>query len=639
MPRPPSILDRFYDPASPLDVARAVRALATESAGEVRRSDTVFGPHARPAPGGLLCERIFGPVESGRCACGALGGPRGRAPASPGERCVKCGVEAGPSRWREQRWGHVVASGPLLHPAVVPAVAALLATSADTVRAVARGAAWLDDAGQVTSEEAPGAATGVAALRDRLAARPALEGIAPAELIIDRIPVPPPGDRPLCVMPGGHAMPGVDTAVLARVIDASVRLGRLTELGAPEIILRLERRQLQQAFETLLRRPRAAEDAWSLDAPADDDGGDAWAEADGEDAPPSAGPSLEAAYVAPLDPGRPLAAALLTDGSVLLQLAYVALHLARDGRIRDAFPTGELRLQCTSPDGRFALFDGMQLCARDLLARAWTAALPPDLPCVVMQEVNEAAILVDARAGRSRRLTELGDYPTVSVMSPDGRHLWIEDKEGSGGVFSAASSLLELAVPRLGLGDQTVPLLDASGRLLDPVESGRDADEDDAGGAGRAARALVLRPNDRFRLAYGPFVADDARVILTLAGPAPVVAFHHGGEELLAVRRDAAVLLDLSGRPRVALTFDLTSIHEALRLPGLARRGGGAAADPLLVRFGGAWALAKATAAELRALPGLSAARLRRLTTMLPTLRPPRRVRVTISDPARRLIR
>lgn len=624
MARPPGILDRFYQPESPLDVVRAVQALATESFGQIENPGTSHGRLLRPERGGLLCERIFGPLTSGCCACGQLGGPRGRPPIAPGERCNKCGVEAASSSERDRRWGHIVAARPLLHPAVASRVAELLDMAEDTVWAVARCQLWLDAQGrQVTSAE-PGAATGAAALQVRLAALPQTDGMAPAALVIDRVPIPPPGDRPLIVMPGGHAMPGADTMRYAAFLSRSVRLARLTELAAPEIILLHEYRSLQQSFERLLRGPRTALDLWEpigADGEDEDEVG-----ADTTAAAPDGGPLLDATFGEPLDPCLPLAAALLTDGSLIIQFPYAALHAERGGRIREVFATGTARLKCTSPDGNFALFHGQDGHVRDLVARKWTRQRPEGLPCVVMEEIQESAILVDMKRGRSRRLTELGDYPTTNVMSPDGRHLWVGDKEESGGIFSAETSLLELSVAALGLADRRVPMLYADSRFIDETEGGHDEDPATRY-IPRATQALVLLADNRFRLVWGSLVADDGQVILNLEGPEPVVAFHHNGEELLVVRRNIAVLVDLSIRPYVVQRFDLTSIHAALQLSGLVRRRA-QGLDPLLVHYGGAWALAKTTLPQLRKVPGLPAARIGRVHRALKELRPPRRLRV-----------
>lgn len=473
MARPPGILDRFYQPESPLDVVRAVQALATESFGQIENPCTSHSRLLRPERGGLLCERIFGPLTSGCCACGQLGGPRGRPPVVPGERCSKCGVEAASSSERDRRWGHIVAARPLLHPAVAPLVAELLGMAQDTVWAVARCQLGLDGQGRVVESEAPDAVAGAAALQSRLAALPQRDGMTPAALIIDRVPIPPPGDRPLLAMPGGHAMPGADTMRYAGLLSRSVRLARLAELAAPEIILLHEYSLLQQSFERLLRGPRTASDLWD---PEDEDEESA---AGAAAAAPDGGPLLDATFGEPIDPCLPLAAALLTDGSLIIQFPYAALHAERSGRIRDVFATGTARLQCTSPDGGFALFHGMGGHVRDLVARKWTPQRPEGLPCVVMEESQESAILVDMKRGRSRRLTELGDYPTINVMSPDGRHVWVGDRSDFDPCGAAAVRAGSL--PRAGGGP-------AAGPLRRRLGAGQDYAAAAAKGAGTACR-------------------------------------------------------------------------------------------------------------------------------------------------------
>jgi DNA-directed RNA polymerase subunit beta' len=93
------------------------------SAGEIKRAETLNFRTLKPEPGGLLCERIFGPVKDWTCACG-----RYRRKRIPGFICPHCGVEVGPRRLRRERMGHIELAVPVAHPWFARATPSILAT-------------------------------------------------------------------------------------------------------------------------------------------------------------------------------------------------------------------------------------------------------------------------------------------------------------------------------------------------------------------------------------------------------------------------------------------------------------------------------------------------------------------------------
>ncbi len=125
-------------------VLRAAAAVVGRSSGEVRKLDGINRRTGKPERDGLHCSRIFGPVADLLCLCGKLAGE-----GSAGRVCDRCGVLCGERRLRSERWGHIVSPVPLVHPRVVPAIAAALGCSSGDVLAVLRYEADLRDAGEV----------------------------------------------------------------------------------------------------------------------------------------------------------------------------------------------------------------------------------------------------------------------------------------------------------------------------------------------------------------------------------------------------------------------------------------------------------------------------------------------------------
>jgi hypothetical protein len=533
MGRRRSPLDDFFSAEAPLHVLRAVRAIASLSSGEVTSPETMGGRPWRPVRDGLYCPRIFGPVKDGVCACGFVGGPSGRPPESEDERCPKCGVTAGRRRLRNERWGHVNLPAPMFHPACVPAIAELVGLSLDDVRAIARREAHLEH-GELIRSASPGELTDGhnAELTERLerAKGPVVdelraEGFAATDLMVSVVPVSPPGDRPLVRMPGALRMPGPRTLDYVELVAGARRLHRLMELDAPGIILRNECAMLQATLDRLVTQPSGAS-RWADEK-----------EGVGLDARP---PDKEGFWISPPDPTRPVAAAFVDDESILVQFPFTVVHLDLEGQILDAFEAPSCELLGVDPDGRYALFHRNGFHVRDLQEHAFLDRVPDAFPAVFMHEDHEMAFLVDARNKRSSRLRDVVDYPAFWALSPDGLHLWVEDKEGSGGIYGTDTALREAPGERLRC-EFSFPLLGIDGRLEDEAYEEREPEYP-------FVCALALDEEDRFVTADGRVIARDGKVQMMLAPPAPVVAFSQSAEQALVVRRDHAAIVDLEER-------------------------------------------------------------------------------------------
>lgn len=177
------VLPDFFLSDDPEAVAAAARALPHLSSGRVTGPAVLDVPAMKPRRDGLLCARIFGPVEDHRCLCGALS-----SEANAGKVCEQCGVLCGKNGLRHERWGHIDTPVPLLHPVLLPRLARALALDGADVRLIALHRASLGADGSLVRAARSGEGGG-AALRRALAGREA------ASLLIDAVPVTPPGWR------------------------------------------------------------------------------------------------------------------------------------------------------------------------------------------------------------------------------------------------------------------------------------------------------------------------------------------------------------------------------------------------------------------------------------------------------------
>src|SRR5881392_3444318 len=279
------------------------------SKGEVKNPETINYRTFKPEKGGLFCERIFGPVKDWECSCGKYKRIKHR-----GVVCDRCGVEVTLARVRRERMGHIELAVPVCHiwffkcmPSRIGLVLDMTARNLERViyyedyMVIDPGSTPLKqnqllsehefrEARETYGAEAFIAKMGAEAVRDALArvdlgkridllqvattetkskqirkklARriKLLQGLQssksrPEWMILTVLPVLPPDLRPLVPLDGGRFATSDLNDLYRRVINRNNRLARLLELKAPEIIVRNEKRMLQEAVDSLLDNGR-----------------------------------------------------------------------------------------------------------------------------------------------------------------------------------------------------------------------------------------------------------------------------------------------------------------------------------------------------------------------------------------------
>jgi len=281
------------------------------SFGEVTKPETINYRSFKPEREGLFCERIFGPVKDWECQCGKYKRIRYR-----GVVCDRCGVEVTQARVRRERMGHIELAVPVSHiwylKSLPSRIAYLLDVSVRKIEKVIYYEAYIildpGDSGKevgdfLTEEEYfeledeghtfhadMGAGAIKKLLRDidvnelsaELRAKVKIETSAqlkqealkrlkvieafrqsennPSWMIMDVVPVIPPDLRPLVPLEGGRFATSDLNDLYRRVINRNNRLKKLIEIKAPDVILRNEKRMLQEAVDALFdngRRTRA----------------------------------------------------------------------------------------------------------------------------------------------------------------------------------------------------------------------------------------------------------------------------------------------------------------------------------------------------------------------------------------------
>lgn len=279
------------------------------SFGEVTKPETINYRTFKPERDGLFCARIFGPIKDYECLCGKYKRPKYR-----GLICEKCGVEVTHSKVRRERMGHIELATPVAHiwftKSLPSRVAMILDLSMKELEKVlyfenyiviepgltalkARQLLTEDEyiaAQDDFGEEAFTASIGGDALKIMLSAidlekeksqlRQELEetnsemrrkklvkrlktieaflqsGTRPEWMVLDVLPVIPPEIRPLVPLDGGRFATSDSNDLYRRVINRNNRLKRLIELRAPDIIVRNEKRMLQEAVDALFDNSR-----------------------------------------------------------------------------------------------------------------------------------------------------------------------------------------------------------------------------------------------------------------------------------------------------------------------------------------------------------------------------------------------
>lgn len=277
------------------------------SRGEVKKPETINYRTLKPEKDGLFCERIFGPTKDWECHCGKY-----RRVRYKGVVCDRCGVEVTKSKVRRERMGHIELAAPMSHiwyfKGIPSRMGLLLDMSPRSLEKVLYFASYVvtdpGDTGlaykQVLTEReyrnavekygyefevGIGAeavkkllenidldaqsdelredlmdATGQKRVRTirRLEVVEAFKksGNKPEWMILEAIPVIPPDLRPMVQLDGGRFATSDLNDLYRRVINRNNRLKRLLELGAPEIIVRNEKRMLQEAVDALIDNGR-----------------------------------------------------------------------------------------------------------------------------------------------------------------------------------------------------------------------------------------------------------------------------------------------------------------------------------------------------------------------------------------------
>jgi DNA-directed RNA polymerase, beta'' subunit, predominant form len=278
------------------------------SYGEVKKPETINYRTLKPEREGLFCERIFGPQKDWECHCGKYKRIRYK-----GKVCDRCGVEVTRSKVRRERMGHIELAAPVSHiwyfrgipsrmglildisPRVLEKVlyfALYIVTDPGDVRELSlmqtltekeyrdlrekyddafkadMGAeavkVLLENLDVTTLSASLKEELETAAGQKRVRILKRLEvveafrhsGNKPEWMIVDTVPVIPPDIRPMVQLDGGRFATSDLNDLYRRVINRNNRLKRLLELGAPDIIVRNEKRMLQEAVDALIDNGR-----------------------------------------------------------------------------------------------------------------------------------------------------------------------------------------------------------------------------------------------------------------------------------------------------------------------------------------------------------------------------------------------
>ncbi|MBR9802607.1 DNA-directed RNA polymerase subunit beta', partial [bacterium] len=279
------------------------------SFGEVKKPETINYRTYRPERDGLFCERIFGPEKDWECACGKYRGMKYK-----GMICDRCGVKVTHSRVRRKRMGHIELAAPVVHiwffksmPSRLGALLNMKTTSLEKViyfqdyvvidpgdTPLRRGQLLteeearqaVDKYGDGTFEYEMGAeavkkmlrsinlveesetlrkelktTNSQQKIRDLTKRLKIVESLRDSEnspewMVLDVIPVIPPELRPLVLLDSGNFATSDLNDLYRRIINRNNRLKKLVDLNAPEVIVRNEKRMLQQSVDSLFDNTR-----------------------------------------------------------------------------------------------------------------------------------------------------------------------------------------------------------------------------------------------------------------------------------------------------------------------------------------------------------------------------------------------
>jgi DNA-directed RNA polymerase subunit beta' len=304
----------FQKPKAPVNFKKVKISLASPEKilewthGEVKKPETINYRTFKPERDGLFCAKIFGPVKDFECNCGKYKRMKHR-----GVVCEKCGVEVIQSKVRRERLGHIKLAAPVAHiwflkslPSKIGAVLDMTLKQLEKILyfeqyAVVESETEELPPGTLLTEEKyrqaktdfPGqfkVGIGAEAIRNLLASKDLIQlsrqlrdemastnsktkrqklgkrlfvieafrdsGNQPEWMILQVIPVLPPDLRPLVPLEGGRFATSDLNDLYRRVINRNNRLKRLLELDAPDIIIRNEKRMLQEAVDVLFDNGR-----------------------------------------------------------------------------------------------------------------------------------------------------------------------------------------------------------------------------------------------------------------------------------------------------------------------------------------------------------------------------------------------
>ncbi len=282
--------------------------------GEVTKPETINYRTLKPEMDGLFCERIFGPAKDWECHCGKYKRVRHR-----GIVCERCGVEVTESRVRRHRMGYIKLAAPVAHVWYLKGIPSYMAILLDmplrdveqivyfnayvvlnpgnheglSYKQLLTEDQWMEIEDQIYSDDSQleGIEVGIGAealqqllqdinleteaekLREEIATSKGQKraklikrlrvidnfvatGAKPEWMVLNVIPVIPPDLRPMVQLDGGRFATSDLNDLYRRVINRNNRLARLQEILAPEIIVRNEKRMLQEAVDALIDNGR-----------------------------------------------------------------------------------------------------------------------------------------------------------------------------------------------------------------------------------------------------------------------------------------------------------------------------------------------------------------------------------------------
>ena len=303
-----SVFDRVNDFSSVKITLASPNDIRAWSYGEVKKPETINYRTYRPEKDGLFCERIFGPERDYECSCGKYKGTKYK-----GYICDRCGVKVTHSRVRRKRMGHINLASPGVHIWFFKSLPSRLGTlcgmkTSDLEKIIYYQDYVVTKPGdteltfkQVLTEDEHRAAleqygnefkaemgaeavrtliemldldaeadeirAGLAATRSKQKTKDyakrlkLIEAVRnsendPAWLVMDVIPVIPPDLRPLVLLESGNFATSDLNDLYRRIINRNNRLKKLMDLNAPEVIIRNEKRMLQQAVDALFDNNR-----------------------------------------------------------------------------------------------------------------------------------------------------------------------------------------------------------------------------------------------------------------------------------------------------------------------------------------------------------------------------------------------